>query len=98
MKRRGFLLRAHVWLVYGFLYAPIAILVLFSFNASRQTAAWRGWTLGWYRQLLVDERILASLRNSLTVGVAATVIATVIGTLVALALGRYDFPAFHFAA
>jgi spermidine/putrescine transport system permease protein len=92
VKRRGFLLRGHVWLVYGFLYAPIAILVFFSFNASRQTATWRGWTFDWYRQLLVDEHILASLRNSLTVGVAATVIATAIGTLVALALGRYDFP------
>ena len=50
MPRR--LLAAHTALVYLFLYAPIAILVVFSFNASRQTAFWNGFTLDWYRQLL----------------------------------------------
>jgi spermidine/putrescine transport system permease protein len=91
-RRRGLLLRIHAWLVYAFLYAPIAILVLFSFNASRQTASWRGATLEWYRALFADDRILASVRNSLLVGVTATVVATVFGTLVALALDRYEFP------
>ncbi len=89
--KRGAALRVHAWLVYLFLYAPIAILVLFSFNATSQTAVWQGFTLEWYRSLLGNELILASVRNSLIVGVAATGIATVLGTLVALALGRYEF-------
>lgn len=89
--RPGVFLRAHAGLVYLFLYAPIAILVLFSFNATSQTAVWQGFTLEWYRSLLGNDLILDAVRNSLIVGVATTVIATVFGTLVALALGRYTF-------
>ena len=89
--KRGWLLRTHTFLVYVFLYAPIAILVLFSFNKTSQTAVWQGLTLEWYRNLLHDELILVSVRNSLVVGVATTVIATVIGTLAALAMGRFEF-------
>lgn len=90
-RKRGGLLRVHAGLVYLFLYAPIAILVLFSFNRTSQTAVWQGFTLDWYRSLLRDELILISVRNSLVAGLATTVIATVIGTLAALALGRYEF-------
>jgi spermidine/putrescine transport system permease protein len=89
--RRARVLAAHAWLVYVFLYAPIGILVLFSFNRARQTAVWEGWTLDWYRRLAANELILSSVRNSLIVGVVSTAAATVIGTLVALALGRYEF-------
>jgi spermidine/putrescine transport system permease protein len=81
----------HAWLVYAFLYAPIAILVLFSFNRTSQTAVWQGFTLDWYRSLVHNELILASVRNSLVVGLATTAVAAVVGTLVALALGRYEF-------
>jgi ABC-type spermidine/putrescine transport system permease subunit II len=92
VKGRGGFLRLHTGLVYVFLYAPIAILVLFSFNRTSQTAVWQGFTLEWYRSLAENELILTAVRNSLVVGFAATVIATVVGTLVALALGRYEFP------
>ena len=78
-------------LVYLFLYAPIAILVVFSFNRSRQTAVWEGWTTEWYRSLAQNDLLLAALKNSLIVGGVATLIATVLGTLVALALGRHTF-------
>jgi len=91
VRRRGALLRLHTALVFAFLYAPIAILVLFSFNETSQTAVWRGFTLEWYRRLLSDEVILGTVRNSLIVGAAATAIATVLGTLAALAMGRYRF-------
>jgi len=84
-------LAAYTWLVYLFLYAPIGILVLFSFNRARQTAVWEGWTLEWYRSLAGNDLILTSVKNSLVVGLVATAIATVVGTLVALALGRYRF-------
>ncbi len=79
-------------LVYLFLYAPIAVLVLFSFNRARQTAVWEGWTTEWYRSLAGNDLIGAALKNSLIVGVVSTAIATVLGTLVALALGRHRFP------
>jgi spermidine/putrescine transport system permease protein len=81
----GALLAAHTAAVYLFLYTPIAVLAAFSFNRGRQTAVWQGLTLAWYSQLLHDERLLAAVRNSLLVAAAATALATVIGTLAALA-------------
>jgi spermidine/putrescine transport system permease protein len=90
-KKRSRGLAAYTALVYAFLYAPIGILVLFSFNRARQTAVWGGWTLDWYRSLAGDDLILASVRNSLVVGLISTGIAAVAGTLVALALGRHRF-------
>ena len=76
---------------YVFLYAPILVLVAFSFNRGRLTAAWEGFTLGWYLKLLDDVQVLTSLRNSLVVAFAATVICTVLGTAAALALHRHRF-------
>jgi len=89
--KRGWFLRTHTFLVYVFLYAPIAIPVRCSGSKTSQTAVWQGLTLEWYRNLMHDELILLSVRNSLAVGVATTVIATVIGTLAALAMGRFEF-------
>ena len=91
MRRKGFL-GAYAWLVYLFLYAPIAILVVFSFNRGRQTAVWEGATLEWYSSLMQNDLIQTAVRNSLIVGVVSTAVATVLGTLVALALGRHEFP------
>ena len=88
MKR---LLAAHTALVYLFLYLPIAVLVVFSFNAGRQTAVWDGFTLDWYRRLAEDDRLLGSVRNSLLVAGTTTLIATVLGTMAALALARQAF-------
>src|SRR5918997_2530986 len=78
-------------LVYLFLYAPIAVLILFSFNSTRSTQVWSGFSFEWYGKLLSDPTILQAFRTSLTVGVIATLIATVIGTLTALALSRHRF-------
>lgn len=85
------LLGGHTLLVYLFLYLPIGVLVLFSFNAAKQTAVWSGFTLDWYRKAMGNEVLLHSVRNSLIVAFATTMIATVIGTLAALALARYEF-------
>lgn len=82
------LLVSHGVLVYLFLYLPIAVLVVFSFNAARQTAVWTGFTLDWYRRLLRDDVLLGAVRNSLEVAAVTTVVATVLGTLAALALGK----------
>jgi spermidine/putrescine transport system permease protein len=80
-----------VALVYGFLHLPVLILMAFSFNASRFSVAWTGFTLGWYRELLERPDLLRGLRLSLVVGLTSTAIATLCGTLLALALARYRF-------
>jgi spermidine/putrescine transport system permease protein len=85
------LLAAHTVLIYLFLYLPILILVVFSFNAARQTAVWEGFTLDWYRRLAANGRLLGALRNSLFVAGVTTTAATLLGTLAALALERYRF-------
>jgi spermidine/putrescine transport system permease protein len=82
---------AVVALVYGFLHLPILVLVLFSFNASKFSAEWRGFTLQWYHRLAERADILHGLEISLLVGAISTVLATVLGTLVALALARRRF-------
>ena len=82
---------AFAGVVYLFLYAPIAVLIFFSFNSTRSTQVWTGFSTRWYGELLTDQSILDAFRTSLTVGVIATAIATVIGTLTALALSRHGF-------
>ncbi len=84
-------LSLNAWLMYLFMYAPIVILILFSFNASRYASSWEGFSLRWYQVLFNDRAIGLALRNSLLVALVATAIATVIGTMAALALERYDF-------
>jgi spermidine/putrescine transport system permease protein len=78
-------------LIYAFLYAPILVLMLFSFNSSKSTQVWTGFSTRWYGELLRDETVLAAFKTSMIVGASATAIATVIGTLTALALSRYSF-------
>jgi spermidine/putrescine transport system permease protein len=85
------LLTVHGVAGYLFLYFPIVILVVFSFNVSRYAAAWRGFTLDWYASLFANEAIGAALKNSLIVAGASTLISTVFGTMVALAMERYKF-------
>ena len=71
--------------VYVFLHAPLLVLVLFSFNDSKFSVSWEGFTLRWYERLLERDDILEGLQASLVVGVTSTVFATVFGTLLALA-------------
>ncbi len=84
-------------LIYLFLYAPILVLVLFSFNSTKSTQVWTGFSLKWYGELIRDQSILDAFRTSMIVGLTATAIATVIGTLTALALARYSFRGKTFA-
>jgi spermidine/putrescine transport system permease protein len=77
-------------LVYLFLYAPIVILVIYSFNSSRY-AIWEGFSWKWYEILLRDQLILRSLKNTLIVAVAATLVSTVAGTIAALGIQRFEF-------
>jgi spermidine/putrescine transport system permease protein len=88
---RGGVLGLYGLAVYLFLYAPLLVLVAFSFNRGRLTAAWDGPTLRWYAEAMGDERILLSLRNSLVIALVTTVVATAAGTAVALAFHRHRF-------
>ncbi|HMG33908.1 MAG TPA: extracellular solute-binding protein [Blastocatellia bacterium] len=76
-------------LVYIFLYAPILVLVALSFNDSRFSTVWRGFTWHWYALAWRDAELVSALRTSLIVGLCTTVAATVIGTAAAMALARY---------
>jgi spermidine/putrescine transport system permease protein len=76
---------------YFFLYAPIAILVIFSFNASRFVTAWGGFSLRWYVELFNNAAMMNALKNSLIVALVTTLIATVFGTMVSLAMERRRF-------
>ena len=82
-------LATHSWLVYLFFYAPIIVLVVFSFNDGRQVSIWQGASLRWYRQMLQDAALMSALRNSLIVALVSTVVSTVLGTASALALERF---------
>jgi spermidine/putrescine transport system permease protein len=84
-------------LIYAFLYAPILVLVFFSFNSTKSTQVWSGFSLEWYGELLRDQSVFDAFRTSMIVGVTATAIATVIGTLTALALTRHSFRGKTFA-
>src|SRR3954470_22508064 len=77
--------------VYLFLHVPILVLMIFSFNNSKFSVNWQGFTLQWYHRLLERPDILHGLKISLLVGAAATVISAVFGTMVALALARHRF-------
>ena len=71
-----------------FLYLPIVILVIYSFNASRLVTVWGGWSLRWYTELLNDRAMLDAAWMSLRVGVTSATLATLLGTLAAVALSR----------
>lgn len=80
------------WLMFGFMYLPIAVLTFYSFNQSPYSAGWTGFTLEWYRKFFTDTKILSALRDSLTVAGLAVAIAAVVGTFLAVGLARYQFP------
>ena len=72
----------------AFLYLPIAVLVIYSFNASRLVTVWSGWSLNWYRELMHDEAMLQAAWTSLRIAALSATAATVLGTLAAVALAR----------
>ena len=77
---------AYLALVLLFLYAPIAVMIALSFNASKSRAVWGGFSLTWYAQLFDSPEIMQALQVTLTVAVLATLVATVIGSLGAIGI------------
>ena len=75
-------------LVYIFLYAPIVLLIVFSFNATKSNRVWGGFSLDWYVELFHNTRLLGALRTTIILSVLAAFIATILGT--AAAIGFYS--------
>jgi spermidine/putrescine transport system permease protein len=83
-----------LWLAatFLFLYAPIAILILFSFNDSKRNIVWQGFTFDYYAKTWSNASLIEAFTNSLVIGLISTLVSTVIGALLALALWRFRFP------
>jgi spermidine/putrescine transport system permease protein len=77
--------------VLAFLYLPLIILALYSFNDSRINAVWSGFTFKWYQALFQNTRVLEALTNTLIIGFFSTIISTALGTTAAIALHRYHY-------
>ncbi len=75
--------------VYAFLYVPLAVVVLFSFNDSELNAEWVGFTTRWYAKLLSDQTMLQAAANSLFIAIVSSTVATVLGAMAGLAMHRY---------
>ncbi len=84
MQKNNAFARLFNVLVYLFLYLPIVVLIIFSFNDSKSRTVWAGFSLHWYQELFRDEEILSAFSTTITVSVLAAVIATVLGTAAAI--------------
>ncbi len=89
MRRRPAWLWAAAIFAYAFLYVPLLIVVVYSFNDSRLNAEWVGFTLDWYKTLASDDQMLKAAGNSLMIGIVASFVSTVLGTMAGLAMHRY---------
>jgi len=89
MRKRSIALAGAAMFAYAFLYVPLFIVVVYSFNDSRLNAEWVGFTLDWYRTLVRDDQMLTAAGNSLIIGLVASFVSTALGTLAGLAMHRY---------
>ncbi len=78
--------KAYIGIILLFLYAPILILIILSFNASKSRAKWGGFTLHWYQELFHNDDIMSALTTTLIIAFTSALIATVLGTAAALAI------------
>jgi spermidine/putrescine transport system permease protein len=84
-----------IWtvMVLAFLYLPIMLIIVFSFNQSTQNVVWEGFTWRWYGQVWRDAPLMTALWNSIVIATATTLIASILGTIAGWLLYRYRFPA-----
>lgn len=81
-----FFKRFYIFLVFAFLYAPIIVLIVFSFNDSKSRGHWSGFTFKWYKELFRDQQIMKALYYTLLVAVVSSILATIIGTAAAIGI------------
>ena len=87
-KMKKALSNCYLSLIVLFMYAPIATLVVLSFNSGRSRAKWSGFTTDWYLEMLADDTIMAALRNTLIIAFLSALIATILGTLAAIGINN----------
>lgn len=85
------LLAANGWLVYAFLYAPIVVLAIFSFNDNSRVGVWTEPSMRWYGEMIGNDAIMAAMRNTVIVALVATAASVVLGTAAAISMERYRF-------
>lgn len=82
--------KVYMFLIFAFLYAPIIVLMVFSFNESRTRGNWTGFSLKWYIELFSDRQVLEALYNTLTIAVIATIVSTIVGTFAAVGFMEFS--------
>ena len=90
--RNKWLKNTFIGLVFFFLFLPIIILIIFSFNNSRMNIIFEGFTLSWYKTLFQNTDLLEAFLNTMIIAITSTITSTIIGTLGAIGLYRYNFP------
>ena len=90
-KKRKIGSKIYIALVMLFLYLPIAVLILYSFNNGK-TSVWKGFTLKWYYELFNNSAIMTSLYNTVIVAVIASIVSTALGTLAAVGIYNMKKP------
>lgn len=85
-KKKNIGSKIYMGLVFLFMYAPIFLLMVFSFNDSKSRSVWNGFTLKWYKMLFTDGEIINALQNTIMISVCAAVISTVLGTAAAIGI------------
>lgn len=88
MKKGTLLKRVYMILLFSFLYVPIAVLIAFSFNESKSRTVFKGFTLGWYKQLFRNDMVLQALGLSLVLAIVSAIVATVLGTMASVGINR----------
>ena len=90
-KMTGRMRSCYIALVFFFLYLPIGLVIVYSFNTSKMNILFEGFTVHWYADMLQNRPLMEALKNTLIIAVLSTAVSTVIGTLGAVGLGKYDF-------
>lgn len=92
MKNNKIIDNLCIFLVFSFLFLPILVIILFSFNTSSLNIVFEGFTFDWYKELFNNKTLLEALYNTLIVAFVSTIISTIIGTISAYSLKKYNFP------
>jgi len=78
--------RLYLWLVFFFLYAPILVLIVYSFNSSKSRGKWEGFSIKWYVELFKDSQIMTALANTVIIAVVAALLSAIVGTIAAIGI------------
>ncbi len=89
-KLLNFIKKFYLFLIFAFLYAPVVVLMIFSFNESKSRATWTGFTFQWYVNLFQNESIMNALYTTLIIAVLSATIATVVGTFSAIGIENFN--------